>query len=636
MSPSPLELDLRAALKDAGVAHHEYEQNALAGKRDQAWAAWYASFILGRMDHITTPSRLTAWLQEAPDADNWTFSAAAFIAGQLGSEAALLHLDRLEETSFARHLGFHILHHPASNKSTAFTKEERERYHLEGLLPARVSTQNLQMQRTLENLRREVSDIDRYIFLSLLQGRNERLFYRTLIEHIDEIMPLVYTPTVGEACKRFAHIWRQTRGFYITPDDRGQMAKILQNWHEPDVRVIVITDGERILGLGDLGTNGMGIPIGKLALYTACAGIRPEQCLPVMLDVGTNNQELLDDPLYLGTNQKRVRGPAYLELTDEFMAAVASVYPQALVQFEDFITANAYTLLHRYRDQALCFNDDIQGTAAVALAGVVAALRVTDVPLADLRVVFLGAGSAATGIADLMVQALVEEGLDPDLARQRMWFVDSGGLVVKSRDNLAPHKRPYAHEHAPTDLVGALQDIRPHALIGATGQAGTFDRSVIEVMAGINERPIVFALSNPTSRAECTAAQAYEWSGGRVVFASGSPFPPIGASGGRLWKPGQGNNVYIFPGVGLGVIGCEASKVTDSMFLAAARALSAQVASQTLDEGSLYPPLPQIRDVSLAIAVAVAEVAYGEGLAQLPRPEDLCAHLKSLMYNPVY
>jgi malate dehydrogenase (oxaloacetate-decarboxylating)(NADP+) len=636
MSTSPLELHLRVALKAAGMAHHEYEQKALGGKRDEAWADWYAAFVLGRMGNFTTPSRLTAWLGEAPDSDNWIGSAAAFVVERLDSEASLLYLEELDESSFVRHLGFHILHHPASNKSTAFTIEERQRYHLEGLLPARVSTQDLQMQRTLENLRREKSDIDRYIFLSLLQGRNERLYYRTLIEHTEEIMPLVYTPTVGEACKRFAHIWRQTRGFYITPEDRGQMARILQNWHEPDVRVIVITDGERILGLGDLGTNGMGIPIGKLALYTACAGIPPEQCMPVMLDVGTNNLDLLEDPLYLGTNQERVRGDAYLELVDEFMAAVASTYPRALVQFEDFVTANAFALLHRYRHQALCFNDDIQGTAAVALAGVLAALRITGLPLKDLRVLFLGAGSAATGIADLMVQALVEDGLEPEVARQRMWFVDSGGLVVSSREELAAHKRPYAHDHGPMDFVEALQDVRPHALIGATGQAGSFGRGVIERMSSFNERPIVFALSNPTSKAECTAAQAYEWSGGKVVFASGSPFPPIELDDGSIWRSGQGNNVYIFPGVGLGATGCDASRITDSMFLAAARTLAAQVDSHNLDEGSVYPPLPQIREVSLAIAVAVAEVAYEERLAQLPRPDDLRAHLQSLMYDPVY
>jgi malate dehydrogenase (oxaloacetate-decarboxylating)(NADP+) len=631
-----LELELRAALKAAGVAHHEYEQKVLAGKRDESWADWYAAFVLGRLGNVTTPSRLTSWLKQVPDADHWIGSAAAFVVQRLDSEASVLYLDELEESLFVRHLGFHVLHHPASNKSTAFSLEERKKYHLEGLLPARVSTQKLQMQRSLENLRRESTDIDRYIYLSLLQGRNERLYYRTLIENIEEIMPLVYTPTVGEACKRFAHIWRQTRGFYITKADRGQIARILKNWHEPDVRVIVVTDGERILGLGDLGANGMGIPIGKLALYTACAGIPPEQCMPVVLDVGTNNQELLNDPLYLGTTENRLRGQEYLDLVDEFMAAVASTYPRALVQFEDFITANAYALLKRFCDQVLCFNDDIQGTAAVALAGILASLRITKVHLKEMRVLFLGAGSAATGIADLLVSALVEEGFEPEDARMRLWFVDSGGLVVKSRENLAAHQLPYAHEHAPLGFVEAIQDIRPHALIGATGQAGSFGRGVIELMAELNDRPIVFALSNPTSRAECTAAQAFEWSGGKVVFASGSPFPPVKLEEDKAWRPGQGNNVYIFPGVGLGVMGCDATRVTNRMFLAAARTLAAQVQSVDLDEGSVYPPLRQIREVSLAIAAAVAEVAYEEGLAQLPRPDDLRAHLKSLMYNPIY
>ena len=524
--------------------------------------------------------------------------------------------------------GFSRLHDPALNKSTAFTRAERERFRLRGLLPASIGTQDVQINRVLGNLRRKASDIERYIFMVALQARNERLFYRTLIEHIEELMPIVYTPTVGQACKEFAHIFRQPRGFYVTPDDRGEMAKILRNWPHADVRVIVVTDGERILGLGDLGANGMGIPIGKLALYTACSGIPPEQCLPVQIDVGTENEEFLADPLYLGRPHKRIRGSEYFELMDEFLAAVEEVFPMALVQFEDFLTPNAYALLLRYRDSHLSFNDDIQGTAAVALAGVYAATRIIDHAFKDLRVMLLGAGSAATGIADLMVEALVAEGLNREDARHRLWFVDVNGLVVRGREDLMAHNEPYAHDHPPMEFVESISAVKPHVLIGATGFPGTFTEQVIRTMAELNERPVIFALSNPTSRAECTAEQAYRWSEGRVVFASGSPFPPLDVSNDATWRPAQGNNAYVFPGVGLGVIGCEAKRVTEEMFLAAAHALAAEVSEENLNAGALYPPLGQIRSVSLAIATAVAEEAYRQDLAGLPRPESIREHLE--------
>ena len=531
--------------------------------------------------------------------------------------------------------GYDRLTKPELNKGTAFTHEERERYGLRGLLPAGVSDLKTQENRTMANLRRKAYDIERYVFLQALASRNERLFYRLVIDHIDELMPLIYTPTVGQACQEFAHIFRQPRGFYITPDDRGQIGNILKNWAESDVRMIVVTDGERILGLGDLGANGMGIPIGKLALYTACAGIPPQQCLPVMLDVGTNNKTLRDDPLYLGIKQSRLQGTEYDELVDEFVAAVQDVFPDALIQFEDFLTPNAYALLKRYRDRVLCFNDDIQGTAAVALAGVLASSRITENNFTDLRIMFLGAGSAATGIADLLQAAFIQSGMDEKSARKRLWFVDQSGLVVKSRDNLGPHNISYAHDVSNVPFAEAIRQIKPQVLIGATGAPGVFTEDIIRLMAKLNERPVIFALSNPTSRAECTAEQAYEWTDGRAVFSSGSPFDPVTYKG-LLYRPGQGNNAYVFPGIGLGAIACRARTISDSMFLVSASVLSELVSDNDLVTGTIYPPLSNIRQVSLAIAVAVAEQAYREGLAQLPRPDDLEQMIAGLMYYPTY
>jgi len=531
--------------------------------------------------------------------------------------------------------GIGVLSDAVLNKSTAFTEEEREALQLRGLLPSHIDTQETQITRVLENLRRKSNNIDRYIFLSALQRSNERLFYRTVIDFIEEVMPIIYTPTVGEACREFAHIFREPRGFYITPEDNGRIGSILQNWPEREVRVIVVTDGERILGLGDLGANGMGIPIGKLSLYVACGGIDPSVCMPVVLDVGTNNTELLNDPLYLGRNAPRLTGNPYFELVEEFVMAVQDIFPGALIQFEDFLTPNAIRLLSEYRDRVLCFNDDIQGTAAVALGGVYASTRITGIEFADLRILFLGAGSAATGIGFLMAEALREEGLSETEALRRLWFVDSSGLVVESRDDLDEHKRPYAHPHPPTGILGAIESVKPHVLIGATGSPGSFTREVLSLMARINERPLIFALSNPTSRSECTAQEAYEWTEGRAVFASGSPFGPVIYKGAEF-RPGQGNNAYIFPGVGLGLICSGATRVTDEIFLAAARALARQVRPEDLDAGALYPPLKYIRDVSLSIAVAVAEVAYTQNLATLPRPEDLEGFIKEQMYEPRY
>ncbi|MEP6342439.1 MAG: NAD-dependent malic enzyme [Maricaulaceae bacterium] len=531
--------------------------------------------------------------------------------------------------------GHDVLHNSATNKSTAFTREERQKLGLRGLLPYCVSSLDTHQERALENLRRKAYDIERYIFLSGLQDRNEKLFYRMVIDNIEEIMPLIYTPTVGQACKEFAHIFRRSQGFYITPEDKGQIRGMLDNWHEDDVKVIVVTDGQRILGLGDLGSNGMGIPIGKLALYTACAGIHPHQCLPVMLDVGTNNQELLDDPLYLGYPHKRLEGQAYLDLVEEFVVALQDKYPESLLQFEDFLTPNAYKLLETYKDKILCFNDDIQGTAAVSLSGVIASNRVTGHDFKDLRIMFLGAGSAATGIGDLLLSAFMAQGLSHAEAVKRLWFVDQHGIIVKSRDDLMSHNMPYAHDYEQLSFVDAINAIKPHILIGATGAPGTFTQAVIEAMSAINDRPAIFALSNPTSRAECTAEQAYKWSKGRAIFTSGSPFDAVELNG-KTHQPGQGNNAYVFPGIGLGAIACQAKAIDDDMFLAAAEALALQVSQANLDVGTLYPPLSDIREVSLHIAVAVAQKAYQSGVAQSERPKDLTAHIKAMMYEPDY
>jgi malate dehydrogenase (oxaloacetate-decarboxylating)(NADP+) len=529
--------------------------------------------------------------------------------------------------------GIDVLRDGSLNHGVGFTRAEREELGLRGLLPHAVATLDQQVARVMASLRRKESDIERYILLNALQDRNERLFYAVAVRHIEEIMPLIYTPTVGQACREFSHIFRQTKGFYITREDKGHIRRLLDHWPEPDVRVIVVTDGQRILGLGDLGANGMGIPIGKLALYTATAGIPPHQCMPVMLDVGTNNQDLLDDTFYLGYPQPRLEGEGYLELVDEFVQAVQDKFPHALIQFEDFSTANAYTFLEKYRNQVLCFNDDIQGTAAVAVAGIQASTRITGKAFKDLKVMFLGAGSAATGIADLLVPAFMEEGLSEAEARQRLWFLDSKGLIVEGRDRMKPHNLRYAHKHASMGFMEALDDIRPNVLIGATGSPGTFDQKVIERMSAINERPVIFALSNPTSRAECTAEQAYTWSQGRAVFTSGSPFGKVEYQG-REFRPGQGNNAYVYPGIGLGALVSNTRFITDAMFLAATRTLADCVKEEDLEAGSLYPRLPAVRALSKAVAVAVAEEAFRSGLARAQRPANLEGAVAAYMYDP--
>lgn len=533
--------------------------------------------------------------------------------------------------------GFELLTDALLNKGTAFTHEERARYGLLGLLPPRVFSIEEQEARALAALRKKSDNLEKYIFLTDLQQRNEVLFYRLAVNHLAEILPLIYTPTVGQACLEFGAIFRKPRGLYISIRDKGRVREILQNWPHQKVKLIVVTDGQRILGLGDLGALGMGIPIGKLSLYTACAGVHPGYTLPITLDVGTDNESLLKDPFYLGLAHKRVDGPAYDEFLEEFVMAVKEVFPECLLQFEDFGNKHAFELLHEYRDRICSFNDDIQGTAAVAVAGIISAVRRMGGNLTDQKLLFLGAGEAGTGIGELWTEALVHEGLSEEEARRRCWFVDSKGLITKSRwESLNDHKRRFAHDHA---AVGSFEEavdaIRPTAIIGVAGMARTFTPEILRKMAAFNRAPIVFALSNPTSKAECTAQEAYDHTDGRAIYASGSPFPPV-SFGGKTWHTGQCNNVYIFPGVGLGVLASRATKVTDSMFLIAARTLAGMVSAADLDVGRVFPSLDLIREASARIAAAVAEEAYRLGLAQTERPEDLEGAVRSCMFKPEY
>ena len=538
--------------------------------------------------------------------------------------------------------GTQLLHNPLYNRGTGFTKAEREAFDLCGLLPPRVLSLEHHAARILENFYKKPTDLEKYVYMIDLEDRNETLFYRILIDNLDTMMPIVYTPTVGQACQQYGHIFKKPRGLFISAKDCGRIADRLKNWPIDDIRVIVVTDGERILGLGDQGANGMGIPVGKLSLYTACAGIPPSTTLPIMLDVGTENQAFLNDPLYIGLPEHRLQGQAYDDFIEEFMQAVFERFPNTLVQFEDFANHHAFHLLERYRNRYRVFNDDIQGTASVTLAGLFAALRLIAAEggprrkLSDQRLLFLGAGEAGVGIADLVVSAMTEEGISIEEARQRCWFVDSHGLVVNSRTDLAAHKLPFAHDHAPlSDLLEAVEELRPTAIIGVSGQPRTFTREIIERMAKYNERPIIFSLSNPTSKSECTAEEAYTYSSGRAIFASGSPFPSFKLYG-KTYYPGQGNNSYIFPGVGLGVVVSGARHVTDEMFEAAARTLAKQVTEEDMAAGRIYPALSRIREVSAAIATAVVEIAYREGLATEPMPNDLAQHIRDFMYDPKY
>src|SRR5690348_14885559 len=533
-------------------------------------------------------------------------------------------------------IGYEVLRDPRLNKGTAFTTEERRKYRLEGLLPPAVTNMELQAARRHTEIANLGDDLQKYLVLSDLQARNETLFYAVVMSDPATYLPLVYTPTVGEACQKFAHIFREARGMFLPISARGQIREILGNWPEKDVRFIVVTDGERILGLGDLGAGGMGIPLGKLALYTACAGVPPQYCLPVVLDVGTNNHQLVDDPLYLGLRQNRVRGEEYTAFVEEFVAAVQALYPTCCIQWEDFANINAVPILARYRDKICTYNDDIQGTAGIALAGIFAALRITGQKITEQRLLFLGGGSAGTGIAELISQAMALEGMDIREARARNALFDINGLLVTSRTDLADFQKPFAQDRAPVStFVEAVKAVRPTGIIGVSTVPKLFTREVIEAMAEINERPIIFPYSNPTSRSECTAEEAYRWSSGKAVFASGSPFAPV-EIGGRRWVPGQGNNVYIFPAMGMAVFATEASRVTDDMFLVAASAVAEQVTDEDLAMGLIYPPQSRILEASLHVAERVASYIFDHGLARVPRPDDVGALVRARAYRPVY
>uniref|UniRef100_A0A8C8BJ91 Malic enzyme n=1 Tax=Otus sunia TaxID=257818 RepID=A0A8C8BJ91_9STRI len=519
----------------------------------------------------------------------------------------------------------------------AFTLEERLQLGIHGLLPPCFLSQDVQVLRVMKNYENKSNDLDKYIVLMTLQDRNEKLFYRVLTSDIERFMPIVYTPTVGLACQQYGLAFRRPRGLFITIHDKGHIATMLNSWPEEDIKAIVVTDGERILGLGDLGCYGMGIPVGKLALYTACGGVHPQQCLPVLLDVGTDNEALLSDPLYIGLKHKRVRGKQYDELIDEFMQAVTNKYGMnCLIQFEDFANANAFRLLNKYRNRYCTFNDDIQGTASVAVAGIFAALRITKNKLSDHKFVFQGAGEAAMGIAHLILMAMEKEGISREDAIKKIWMVDSKGLIVKGRSHLNHEKEMFAQDHPSVNtLEEVVQKVKPTAIIGVAAIAGAFTEKILKDMAAFNERPIVFALSNPTSKAECTAEQCYRLTEGRAIFASGSPFSKVTLPNGQTFFPGQGNNAYVFPGVALGVIACGVRHISDDIFLITAESIAAEVTEQNLAEGRLYPPLDSIREVSLKIAIV--DWAYKHGLASWhPEPADKEAFVKQLIYSPDY
>lgn len=524
---------------------------------------------------------------------------------------------------------------PFANKGVAFTEEERAKYGVSGLLPTAVSTAQQQVERMREMLARFENPMDKALLLDSIRATDEDLFYRLLIGYTDEYMPVVYTPTVGEFCQRFSHIFRYPRGLFISYQHAGHVRDVIEAAPNQEVDVIVVTDGERILGLGDQGINGMGIPSGKLALYTACAGINPAKTLPVVLDVGTNREEYLNDPLYLGLRQKRTYGPEYDALVAEFITEARRRWPNVLIQFEDFGNRNAFRLLAEYQQKVLCFNDDIQGTASVVVAGMYSAMRIKKEKITDQKFLFFGAGEAACGIATLLADALISEGMPREEAFKHCMLFDSKGLVTKNRiDGLAEHKKPFAHDlEDQTSFLEAVRAIRPTAIIGVAAQPKTFSKEVLEEMARINERPIIFALSNPTSRAECTAEEAYVATNGRALFASGSPFAPV-EFGGKTFVSRQGNNSYVFPGLGLGAVFARASWMPNEMFLVASKTLASLVTEADLEQGSLYPSLSDIRPVSAKIGAAVAAYAYEHGIAGNDRPENLEQAVVDFMYAP--
>jgi malate dehydrogenase (oxaloacetate-decarboxylating)(NADP+) len=532
--------------------------------------------------------------------------------------------------------GYSMLRNPRYNKGTAFTQEEREKYRLLGLLPDKIETLETQILRVNEQLKVIDLPINKYIYLSSLLDTNETLFFKTITSDPAKFLPLVYTPTVGEACERFGHIARRPRGLFISIAHRGHIKSILQNWPVQDIRFAVVTDGGRILGLGDLGISGMGIPIGKLVLYTSCAGVPPEYTLPIVLDVGTNNETFLNDPLYSGLKQKRVEGKEYDDFIEEFVTALYEVFPKICLQWEDFNGKIAIRILNKYRNQVCTFNDDIQGTAAIATAGFISISRLLGRPFKENKFLFLGAGAAAFGIADMLVQKIQKDGLSREEALKHIWMFDVNGLLVKSRTDMADYQLQFAHEAKPSkDFADAVLQIKPTAIVGVSTMGGAFNQKVIENMSLVNERPIIFPYSNPTSHSECTAEQAYTWSKGKAIFASGSPFAPVTYQG-KTFTPGQGNNVFIFPALGLAIFATEAKRVTDEMLITAAEAVAEQVTHEDFEKGLIYPHVNNILQVSQNVAVKIAEKIFDSGLASIEKPDDVGAFITSKMYEPDY
>ncbi|KAH7858216.1 hypothetical protein Vadar_021423 [Vaccinium darrowii] len=536
--------------------------------------------------------------------------------------------------------GYSLLRDPHHNKGLAFSEKERDAHFLRGLLPPVVVSHDLQVKKMMHTMRQYQVPLQQYMAMMDLQEMNERLFYKLLIDNVEELLPVVYTPTVGEACQKYGSIFRRPQGLFISLKEKGRILEVLKNWPQRKIQVIVVTDGERILGLGDLGCQGMGIPVGKLSLYTALGGIRPSACLPITIDVGTNNEKLLNDEFYIGLRQRRATGQEYAEFMHEFMTAVKQNYGEkVLIQFEDFANHNAFDLLSKYSNTHLVFNDDIQGTASVVLAGLMASLKLVGGTLAEQTFLFLGAGEAGTGIAELIALEMSKQtGAPVEESRKKVWLVDSKGLIVSSRaESLQHFKKPWAHEHEPVkELVDVIKSIKPTVLIGSSGAGRTFTKEVIEAMSSLNEKPIILALSNPTSQSECTAKEAYTWSKGRAIFASGSPFGPVEYNG-KVYLSGQANNAYIFPGLGLGLIISGAIRVHEDMLLVASETLAAEVSQENFDKGLIYPPFTNIRKISAHIAAKVAAKAYELGLAtRLPQPKDLIAYAESCMYSPNY
>lgn len=533
-------------------------------------------------------------------------------------------------------VGYSLLRNPRYNKGTAFTPEERKNCGLEGLLPINVETMETQIVRVNMQLENIVAPINKYIYLSQLQDTNETLFYKTIISEPAKFLPLVYTPTVGEACEKFGHIARRSKGLFISIDQKDRIKEILGNWPEKDIRFIVVTDGGRILGLGDLGIFGIGIPIGKLALYTSCAGVPPEHTLPVVLDVGTNNETFLNDPLYPGLKHKRIRGKEFDDFVEAFIIAANEVYPKLCIQWEDFPGVDAIRILNQYRDKVCTFNDDIQGTAAIATAGFISISRHLGKPFREQKFLFLGAGAAAFGIADMLLKKFRKDGLTFEEASKQIWLFDVNGLLVKSRTDLAEYQKEFAHESEPiNNFAEAILKIKPTAIVGVSTVGGAFNQQVIENMSAVNDRPIIFPYSNPTSHSECTAEQAYTWSKGKAIFASGSPFAPVRYNE-KTYTPGQGNNVFIFPALGLAIYATEAKRVTDELLITAAEGVAGQVSLEDFENGLIYPSVNDIRNVSFKVAVKVAEEIFDSGLAGVEKPADINAFIQSKVYEPVY